>query len=188
MVLQGSRINLLPYRERRVKELRTHFFMITAVVIVIAIIAVIGINIFLGTFVTVQDSRVDRLNQLIAREDKEIAEIAKLKKQIDVLIGRKKVIESLQDEKNNPIYLFNRLSASVSTKGMFVTDFNQTGPNITMTAITDGNARISTFIASLENSNGVFSNVNLGRSEQIKIGEQNYFRFNLTFQSPIFAK
>lgn len=188
MLLPAARINLLPYRERRVKELRVHFFSITAVFLVLGILSVIGIDIFLGTFVTSQDARVDLLNQKIAAEDREIAEIAKLKKDIEVLIGRKQVIESLQDEKNNPIYLFNSLSSAVPVPGMFITNFSLSGSNIAISAVTDGNTRISSFISNLENSGGVFSSVSLGRSDQFKIGTQNFFRFDLRLSSPIFVK
>lgn len=188
MLLPVARINLLPYRDRRVKELRVHFFSITAVVIVLAVITVIAVDVFLGTFVTAQDARVDEINRKIAAEDKEIAEIAKLKKDIDVLIGRKSVIENLQDEKNNPLCFFNALTTAVGQSGLYITGLTQSGDAVTITAVTDSNGRISQFISNLENSKGVFSQVSLGQSQQFKLGSQTYFNFNLVLKSNIGSK
>lgn len=188
MMLPAARINLLPYRDRRVKELRVHFFTITGVVMVLAVLVVLGVDFFLGTFVVAQEARVELLKEKIAQQDKEIAEIAKLKKDIEALIGRKSVIEDLQDNKNSPIRLFNAIGTAIPPQGLYLESFTQSGSSITLSAVADGNARISNFIANLENSKGTFKNVRLGNSLQFDYGTQKFFRFNLTFDCILFQK
>lgn len=188
MIVPSARINLLPYRERRVKELTVHFFSIVGVVIVFSVVVLIGVDSFLRTFVTAQNARVELLNEKIAEQDREIADIAKLKKEIEGLIGRKSVIESLQDEKNNPIRLFNALSKAIPPQGLYLETFSQTGSTVTLSAVADGNARISSFITNLDNSDGVFKGVNLVQSQEFPYGTQKFFRFSLTMNCPIFRK
>lgn len=188
MMLPAARINLLPYRERRVKELRVHFFTITGIVMVVSILVVLGFNFFLGTFVEAQNLRVEALKIKIAEQDKEIEVIATLKKQIEALIGRKSVIEDLQDNKNSPIRLLNSVSIALPPQGLYLESFVQAGATITLSAIADGNVRISNFISNLENSKGVFRNVRLGNSTQFDYGTQKFFRFNLTFDCSLFQR
>lgn len=187
MQAPSARINLLPYREQRVKELRVHFFVITSIVMVIGVLAVLGVDFFLGTFVVSQEERVEQLKQKIAAQETEIQEIAKLKKEIEALIGRKSVIESLQNEKNNPILLFNALVKSIP-QGLYLESFTQSGTTITISAIADGNATISGFISNLESNKEIFQRVSLGNSNQFDYGTQKFFRFTLSVNSPLYQK
>ncbi len=89
------RINLLPHREEKRKARRQQFYVLTALVAVLAgLIVFLGYSIISG-YITTQDERNDFLKKEIAVLDKQLEEIKRLKEQAAALLARKQIIESL---------------------------------------------------------------------------------------------
>ena len=82
----SARINLLPHREERRKRARQHFFVIAGGTAVIGILIVVAMHTFFTAKIDTQEERNRFLKGEIAKLDKEIAEINKLKD--DIQVGR----------------------------------------------------------------------------------------------------
>lgn len=67
--------------------------------------------------------------QSIQKLDAEIAEIQTLREQIDALLARKQVIESLQVSRSETVQLFNELAARMPS-GAYLRSLKQTGRKI----------------------------------------------------------
>ena len=104
------RINLLPHRERRRKRQQQHFFIMLGVVAALGIAVWFVVSyIYLAGELSDQQARNKYLQDEIAKLDKQIAEINKLKEQTAALLERKRVVEELQANRSEVVHLLDQL-------------------------------------------------------------------------------
>lgn len=145
------RINLLPYRELIRRERRRQFYVVSGLMLALgAAIGLVG-HLFMAGKIDQQETRNRFLQTEIASLDTEIAEIARLRAQIDALVSRKQVIETLQENRVQPVYMFNELVTHVPD-GVFVRSLTQSGGRITLSGQAQSNARVSHLMRSLESA------------------------------------
>ena len=145
------RINLLPHREiRRKQQQKEFYFMLTAVAGLGAAIWFAVHTVLSGQFEE-QNGRNGYLESEIATLDKQIDEIKKLKEQITALLQRKKVVESLQANRADTVYLLDQLVRQLPD-GIYLKAISQKGTRINVTGYAQSNARVSTFMRNLESS------------------------------------
>ena len=145
------RINLLPHREIRRKQQQTQFF------IMLGIVAAIGAGIWFAVHFYLEDqfnnqvSRNKYLQDEIAKLDKQIAEIQKLKDQIAALRARAKVVETLQGTRSEVVHLLDQLVRQLPD-GVYLKGIKQTGNRVMIAGYTQSQARVSTLMRNLESS------------------------------------
>lgn len=145
------RINLLPHREEKRKARRQQFFVLTGLVAVLAgLIVFLGYSIIAG-YISTQDERNEFLTKEIAVLDKQIAEIKRLREQTQSLLSRKQIIESLQADRAEAVYLLNEMVKQMP-EGVYLKMLKQEGRRIQMVGYTQSNARVSTLMRNLEAS------------------------------------
>ena len=145
------RINLLPHREERRKRARQHFAVLAGVS------AVVGLAI-VGAMWYVTDQRIENqanrnafIKGEIAKLDKEIDEIKKLRDEIAALLARKQVIETLQADRAQTVHLLDEL-VSVMPEGVYVRAFKQRGLKVNLIGYSQSNARVSTLMRNIDAS------------------------------------
>lgn len=145
------RINLLPHRAEKRKARREQFYALAGLMVVLGgVIWFLGFSILNG-YISAQDSKNSFLKSEIAALDKQIDEIKKLKEQTNALLARKQVIESLQANRAETVYLFNELARQLPS-GVYLRSVKQTGQKITLSGYAQSNARISTLMRNLDES------------------------------------
>ena len=145
------RINLLPHREEKRKARRIQFFVLVGLVSVLAgLIVFLGYTIVNG-YIANQDERNEFLKKEIAVLDKQIEEIRRLKEQTQWLLSRKQVIESLQADRAEAVYLLNEMVKQVP-EGVYLRSLKQDGRKVSLSGYTQSNARVSTLMRNLEAS------------------------------------
>ncbi len=145
------RINLLPHREEKRKARREQFYALSALVLVLGgVIWFLGYSVISG-YIASQEGKNAFLKSEISVLDKQIDEIKKLKEQTDALLARKQIIESLQANRAETVYLFNELARQVPA-GIYLRSVKQAGVTITLTGFAQSNARVSTLMRNLEES------------------------------------
>ena len=145
------RINLLPHREAKRRARRQQFFMLLGMVSVLAgVIWFLGFSL-ISTEISAQTAKNDFLKREVASQEKEIAEIKKLKEQTDSLLARKRVIEALQANRTETVHLFNELARQVP-EGIYFKSIKQTGSTIVVTGYAQSNARINTLMNNFNDS------------------------------------
>lgn len=145
------RINLLPHREEARRNRRQQFYVLSGLVLVAGLVIALAVHTLLSARVDAQQSNNDFLKSEIARLDKDIAEIKRLREQTQSLLSRKQVIELLQSHRAETVYLFNELARQVP-EGIFLTSLKQTGLKINLAGYAQSNARVSTLMRNLESS------------------------------------
>jgi type IV pilus assembly protein PilN len=145
------RINLLPHREEARKARRQQFFALVGAALLAGALVV-----FLGyTIIDRQISNQVESNEFLKREiavlDKQIAEIKRLKEQTQALLARKQVIEDLQRDRGETVYLLSELVKQVP-EGVYLKSLKQDGLKVNVTGYAQSNARVSALMRNLEAS------------------------------------
>lgn len=145
------RINLLPHREARRREQRKNFFIAAALMVVLGVAVGIGGHLYIGAQVDAQERRNEFIRVEIRQLDRQIAEIRGLREQIDALLARKQVIESLQADRGQTVHLLNELVFRMP-EGVHLRSLRQSGSRVTLVGHAQSNARVSHLMRNLEAS------------------------------------
>ena len=145
------RINLLPHREEARKARRQQFYaMVGAAVAFGALVVFLGYTIING-LISSQAETNDYLKREIAVLDKQIEQIKRLKEQTQALLARKQIIEDLQRDRGETVYLLTELVKQVP-EGIYLKSLKQEGGKVNITGYAQSNARVSALMRNLEAS------------------------------------
>jgi len=145
------RINLLPYREEARKARRIQFFSLAAMVAVLGgLVILLGFTALEG-YISNQQSKNTFLKKEIGALDKQLEEIKRLKEQTAALLARKQVIESLQRDRNETVFLLSELAKQIPD-GVYLKSAKQSGASVKLNGLAQSNARVSTLMRNIENS------------------------------------
>lgn len=145
------RINLLPHREvRRAARQRQFNLLLGAVALSGLAIVVLG-YVTLDARQKTQLERNEFMKAEIAKLDKDIADIKKLKEQTQSLLSRKQVVETLQTNRSDEVHLLDQL-VRVLPEGIYLSGIKQTGSTINLQGYAQSSARVSTLMRNLDGS------------------------------------
>ena len=146
-----ARINLLPWREER-RKARQKEFVGMLVLSALAGVLLTGLifTLYSGRIAN-QNSRNEYLQGEITKVDAQIAEIKQLDDEKANLLQRKQVIEQLQANRSQMVHLFDSLVRTIPD-GVALTAIKQEGNILTLTGRSQSNARVSTYMRTLEGS------------------------------------
>ncbi len=145
------RINLLPHREIRRKQQQQQFIAALGLVAIVAAVIAYSVYYVLDEEHVNQVDRNKYLTEEIAKVDKEIAEINRLKEQTASLLARKQVVETLQSNRSETVHLLDQLVRQLPD-GMYLRSVKQQGSKVTVNGVTQSQARVSTLMRNLESS------------------------------------
>ena len=146
-----ARINLLPWRaERRKQRQKEVMTMLGASAILAVVLAFLIISYYNGQ-ISGQTERNTFVREQIAKVDTQIEEIKALDEKKSKLLARKEVIEQLQANRSKMVHLFDSLVRTIPD-GVVLTSVKQEGDKLTLQGRSQSNARVSTYMRSLETS------------------------------------
>jgi type IV pilus assembly protein PilN len=145
------RINLLPHREERRQARQRQFVSLTAAMAVLSLAAILLVHGILKAQIDNQNSRNALLKTEIAKLDEQIKEIDRLREQIQAVISRKQVVETLQANRSEAVHLLDQLVRQLPD-GVYLRSIKQTGPKVTLVGYAQSNARVSTLMRNIEAS------------------------------------
>jgi type IV pilus assembly protein PilN len=175
-----ARINLLPHREERRKRARQHFFVIGGGTAVVGALIVVAMHGFYAAKIDTQLERNRFLKSEIAKLDKEIAEINKLKDEIQALLARKQVIETLQADRAQTVHLLDELVRQMP-EGVYLKSVQQRGMSVNVVGYAQSNARVSTLMRNIESSPWL-TNPGLVEVKASTVEKRRVAEFNLNFE------
>ncbi|MCB4360236.1 PilN domain-containing protein [Quatrionicoccus australiensis] len=145
------RINLLPHREEAKKERRQQFFVLSGLVAVLGVLIVFAVYTSIAGYIGAQEGANDFLKKEIAVLDKQLDQIKRLKEQTQALLARKQVIEDLQRDRGETVYLLSEMVKQVP-EGIYLKSLKQDGLSVNITGYAQSNARVSALMRNLESS------------------------------------
>lgn len=167
------RINLLPHRQIKRAERQRQFGLMALFTAVLASAIVFAGWTYLGSKKQAQLDRNTRLEQAIAQLDIEIADISALKDQINNVLERKQIVETLQTNRSQAVVVLDELARQLP-EGLYLKEIKQAGNVITLKGVADTNARVATLVRNLEVSNWLESPILI----EIKTSELNGIKRN----------
>jgi len=145
------RINLLPHREEKRRERRQQFYTLSGMMVALGAAIWLLVHMVNSTAIDSQAARNSIFETQTAALDQEISDIKILREQIDRLVARKRVIETLQSNRAETVHLFNEMPARVPT-GVYLISIQQTNDKITLKGFAQSNARVSYLMSNLDAS------------------------------------
>ena len=174
----SGKINLLPHREERRKRARTHFAVLAGMTAALGLAVVGAVWLFYSGRISNQEDRNRFMKSEIAKLDKEIDEIKEVKDKIQALLARKQVIETLQTDRVQTVYLLDELVRQMP-EGVFLKSVKQRGAGVAMIGYAQSNARVSTLMRNIESSPWL-ANPNLIEIKAATLGKMRISEFNMT--------
>lgn len=145
------RINLLPWRETLKKEREIRFSIAAGFALACAGLIVLGVHIYMQSWISYQKERNSYLEREIAEADKKIEEIEALDKYKTGLVSRMNVIQELQKSRPKVVHLFDELVRQLPD-GVYYTSMKQKDKTITLSGVAQSEARVSSLMRSIEKS------------------------------------
>jgi len=173
----SGKINLLPHREERRKRARTHFAVLGGMTAALGLIIVAFGWFFYQQRIGLQEDRNKFMKSEIAKLDKEIDEIKEVKDKIAALLARKQVIETLQADRVQSVYLLDELVRQMP-EGVFLRSVKQKGPAVELLGYAQSNARVSTLMRNIESSPWL-ANPNLVEIQATTLGKMRISQFSM---------
>lgn len=160
------RINLLPFRAARKKENVRRQISIFLLTFALIIIVVVWYNIFLKNQITDMKARNDDTKTQIAKYEKINKEIAAIKKKLQNLNQKIKVIETLEGNRKKAVLLLDSMTGLIIPERMWFTNLDVNGDNISLKGIALDERTIADFMKNLEK---IYANVTLKSIGQKKV-------------------
>ncbi len=173
------RINLLPHREEAKKARREQFVVLAVLVSILGALIVFAGYTLISSAISNQESSNEFLKREIAVLDKQLDQIKRLKEQTQALLARKQVIENLQRDRGETVYLLGELVKQVP-EGIYLKSMKQDGLKVSLVGHAQSNARISALMRNLEASPWL-EQPQLVESKAIVVNGRRVYEFGMNF-------
>jgi type IV pilus assembly protein PilN len=147
----NARINLLPHREERRKRSRQHFATVSGGTAIVGVALAFLMYQYYERQISTQSDRNNFLAGEIKKLDKDIAEINDLRNQIQALLARKQIIETLQADRAQTVHLLEQMVRQMP-EGVYLKSMRQTAQKVHIIGYAQSNARVSTLMRNVETS------------------------------------
>jgi type IV pilus assembly protein PilN len=145
------RINLLPHREEKRKQRKEAFIQLMVLSAIVGAAVVLTVGGIIAAQIASQNQRNEFIKAENAKLDKDIAEIANLKQEIEALKARQAAVEDLQSDRNQPVYLMDELVKQVP-EGIYLKSFKQDNQRVALNGYAQSNERVSELLRNLSSN------------------------------------
>lgn len=161
-------INLLPHRALKRAQRRRDFFVLAALVFGAGVLLVFLVGGVIQGYISAQQARNEFIRQENARLDKQIAEVATLRQEIEALRARQIAVENLQSDRNLPVHLLDEL-VKQTPEGIYLRAIRQEGQKVVLIGLAQSNERVSELLRNMANNSAWVEKPNL---IEIKVAAQ----------------
>ncbi|MCU7929826.1 MAG: PilN domain-containing protein [Candidatus Thiodiazotropha sp. (ex Codakia rugifera)] len=146
-----ARINLLPWREAERKERQKEFGLMVLAGALLSAFVVFGIHLLIQSQIEAQNQRNAYLQREIDAVEKQIREIRDLDKTKQNLLARMNIIQELQGSRPQIVHLFDEIVTTLPD-GVYLDQVNQKGNTVTFEGQAQSNARVSSMMRNIDDS------------------------------------
>lgn len=173
------KINLLPYRERKKKNLLHRQLLILTIASVLFILLILSLHLY--TYFS-----IDHMKSEDVVLENRLKELTKVAGEIDVVRADKHALErkiaaisSLEKSRMDVVLLLNEMTVAVPAGQIWLTLFSGTGSNLRIDGFARDNLAVAHFMKNLESS-PLIQSVDLNRSKQEKVSNTKVQKFTIT--------
>lgn len=146
-----TRINLLPWREERRKQLQQEFFAMLGLAALLGAAVIFGLYHLKQSQIQEQRLRNTLVEKNVAELEEDIKEIKRLEERREELVERMKVIQDLQGNRPSIVYVFDQLVRTIPD-GVYYTAISRNGAMFEIEGVAESNNRISRLMRNLDES------------------------------------
>lgn len=146
-----ARINLLPWREELRKQRQREFGFMVAGALFVTLLLGFYVHLHISGMIDHQKARNGFLKKEIALMDQKIKEIKDLEKTKAKLLARINIIQELQSSRPEIVHLFDEL-VTRTPDGSYLTEVKQKGKSVTINGRAQSNARVSSYMRNVDDS------------------------------------
>jgi type IV pilus assembly protein PilN len=183
----STRLNLLPWREMRRREQDRQLLTIAIGAWVLMVVVVFYAHIHVSGLIDAQNRRNEFLKQEIAKVERQIREVADLKRRREALIARMNVIQQLQADRTRVVRIFDELVRRVPEGVQLATLKQSGGRSMALTGVAQSNARVSALMRNFSASDW-FDDPKLNVINVKQKGSDRVSEFSLTVKNLAKAK
>ncbi|MCU7904353.1 MAG: PilN domain-containing protein [Candidatus Thiodiazotropha sp. (ex Epidulcina cf. delphinae)] len=146
-----ARINLLPWREAERKQRQKEFGLTVLAGALFSVFVVFAIHMVIEGWITAQNQRNTFLQREIDAVEKQIREIRDLDKTKQNLLARMNIIQELQSSRPQIVHLFDEIVTTLPD-GVYLDQVAQTGNRVAFEGQAQSNARVSSMMRNIDDS------------------------------------
>lgn len=158
------RINLLPVKELKAEVVRRRELMVGGVSLALAGVLILGVYAYQWRQASAIEKELDELRRELQVLNVKAKNVTELQRKIKEFEGKNKVIDDINKKKSGPVRVMESL-AIATPSALWLTEFKETGGNLTITGVAADNQTIAEFLKSLA-SYAYFNNPELVETTQ----------------------
>jgi type IV pilus assembly protein PilN len=174
------KINLLPHREEKRKELKNNFYSMLMLAAIVGAAFVLLVGMLFSARLSAQSERNAFIAKANQELDEKIKEVATLKQEIDGLKARQQAVEDLQGDRNQPVYMLNEL-VKLAPEGLYLNIIKQSGQQISIKGYAQSHDVVRIFVKSLGESKWI-SNPEIVQNIAMDIGKGKELKRVIEFE------
>jgi type IV pilus assembly protein PilN len=176
------RINLLPFRTERKKENVRRQVSLFLLSLILVLLVLFYYNFSLNSKIGKLNKRIQTTNNELNKYNEINKEIARIKKNLEILRKKMAVIDQLESDRYAPVILMDTMTQVLVSKRMWFTNLsvgNQPGTTkVNISGIALDEKTVADFMVRLQNS-GLFSEVVLISIKRKKVENSNLKSFEI---------
>ena len=158
------RINLLPVKELKAEGVRRRELMIGGVSLALTGVLILGVYAYQWRQTSNLEKELDELRKELQVLNVKAKDVMELQRKIKEFEGKNKVIDDINKKKSGPVRVMESL-ALATPSALWLTEFKETGGNLTITGVAVDNQTIAEFLKALA-SHAYFGNTELVETTQ----------------------
>ncbi|MDF1590901.1 MAG: PilN domain-containing protein [Desulfobacterales bacterium] len=175
------RINLLPFRAARKKENIRRQLSIFVLMFAFTAVTLVYYNGTLNDKLTTLETEIEAKKRELATYKKDIQEIQQIKKRLEDLQNKTRIINQLNVNREVPLSFLDSINELIIEKRMWLTNLRLTGRSVSIKGIALDNKTVADFMTRLEKSK-LYTNINLQTVNQQTILKYNLKSFDISCQ------
>ena len=172
------RINLLPFRTERKKENVRRQVSLFLLSLVLVLLVLFYYNFSLNSKIGKLNKRIQTTNNELDKYNEINKEIARIKKNLEILRKKMAVIEQLESDRYAPVILMDTMTQVLVSKRMWFTTLSVSDKTVNVSGIAMDEKTVADFMVRLQNS-GLFQNVELKSVKRQKVENSNLKSFQI---------
>lgn len=158
------RINLLPVKELKAEVIRRRELMIGGISLALTGILLLLVYVYQWRQASALQSELDELQKELQVLNVKAKDVAELQRKIKEFAGKNKVIDDINKKKSGPVRVMESLAVATPS-ALWLTEFKETGGNLTISGVAADNQTIAEFLKALA-SHAYFNNTELVETTQ----------------------
>lgn len=175
-----AKINFLPWRELRREHLKRQFIIMLASTLAAGAAVIWQADYYINAEMEDQTARNNYLRQEISVLDRNIQEIADLKKRRQQLLERIKIITALQGNRSVVAHVLDQLVRNLP-EGVYFNEVRLVGDNLLLQGSSESNGRIANLMRNLDASDWLQSPslTEVKAATAKEVGQRSQFRLSV---------